>query len=215
MIIVGEGTFMTTIVLVVLFISQLLTFYFLVILNSKLSKYKEIEKKQEAIIREMDDAISVYLVEVKDENDRLIKELTMQSKVQAERQSTEYRRPLVEEKPAVLSENVQEEASLKVQQLKLDPKDNHAERVIDVPKIVPKTIAANAYKKQLPDSQLVKPVEKFEPMFEQQQKPADQVLSLFEQEVVRYHRLGMSIEEIAKKTQKGKTEIELLIKFHA
>ena len=146
---------MTTIVLVVLFISQLLTFYFLVILNSKLSKYKEIEKKQEAIIREMDDAISAYLVEVKDENDRLIKELTMQSKVQAERQSTEYRRPLVEEKPAVLSENVQEEASLKVQQLKLDPKDNHAERVIDVPKIVQKTIAANAYKMQLPDSQLV------------------------------------------------------------
>ena len=86
---------MTTIILVVLFISQLLTFYFLVILNSKLSKYKEIEKKQEAIIRDMDDAISAYLVEVKDENDRLIKELTLQSKlinnVQREQQkSTEY-----------------------------------------------------------------------------------------------------------------------------
>ena len=209
---------MATILLIVLFISQLLTFYFLVILNSKLSKYKDIEKKQEAIIREMDDAISAYLLEVKDENDRLIKELTLQSRlkktVQDEQQiSTDYRRPLEEEKTASSSIDLLEDVVPKVKQLNIDPKENQAERVIDVPKIVSKSIAANAYKKQLP--QLEKQVDQYEMILEQQQKPVDQTLSQFEQEVVGYHRLGMSIEEIAKKTQKGKTEIELLIKFHA
>ena len=205
---------MTTILLVVLFISQLLTFYFLVILNSKLSKYKAIEKKQEAIIREMDDAISAYLVEVKDENDRLIKELTMQSKSiktgQAEQQvSTEYIHPLEEAKYAISSKDVLEDVQPKVQ----EAKENHTERVIDVSKIIPKTVAANAYKKQLPDKPLAKPNEQLENLALQQ--PIDQALSHFEQEVVGYHRLGLSIEEIAKKTQKGKKEIELLIKFHA
>ncbi len=193
----------------------------MVILNSKLSKYKEIEKKQEAIIREMDDAISAYLVEVKDENDRLIKELTIQSTAkkteQGEREVfNEYSRPLVEEKTTTSSEGKLESTTAKVQQLILEPIENHAERVIDVPKITPKTVAANAYRKQLPDTpQRVQPVEQYEIMHEQQQNSVASALSQFEQNVVDYHRLGMSIEEIAKKTQKGKTEIELLIKFHA
>lgn len=208
---------MTTVILVVLFISQLLTFYFLIILNSKISKYKEIEKKQEAIIRDMDDAISAYLVEVKDENDRLIKELTMQSKmketVQSEQQkSTEYDQ--VDRKTTVLSKgNVLKHITDKAQPLKLEPKENIHEQVFDVPKIVSKTIAATAYKKQLSNTLL--PIELPEIVAEPTEKLVDQKLSQFEQEVVGYHRLGMSIDEIAKKTQKGKKEIELLIKFHA
>lgn len=198
---------MTTILLVVLFISQLLTFYFLVILNSKLSKYKEIEKKQEAIIREMDDAISAYLLEVKDENDRLIKELKKQS---------EFKKTLQGEQQIVTESShfnnaVLEKETLKSQ--KLEQKENQSEQVIDVPKYVSKTVAATAYKKQLPHTQLQ--IEQIEKVVEPNEQPEDQGLSQFEQEVVDYHRLGMSIEEIAKKTQKGKTEIELLIKFHA
>ena len=204
---------MMIIFLVVLFISQLLTFYFLVILNSKLSKYKEIEKKQEAIIRDMDDAISAYLVEVKDENDRLIKELTKQSKkVQAEQQiSTEYINSKVDGKSAASRKEVLDDAVVKAQQLKLEPKENQPEQVI--PKLATKSIAATAYKKQLAHTQL--PTEQTEKVVEQKEKIIDQSLSKFDQEVVGYHRLGMSIEEIAKKTQKGKKEIELLIKFHA
>ena len=210
---------MTTILLVVLFISQLLTFYFLILLNSKLSKYKEIEKKQEAIIREMDDAISAYLVEVKDENDRLIKEITMQSKmkksVQVNQQTNEYSNQLVEEKTTVSTKDVLEDVVPKARQLIVESKDTPSERVIDVSKIVPKTIVANAYKKQLPDTKIANPIEQIDNFVELQETQVEQALTLFEQEVVAYHRLGMSVEEIAKKTQKGKTEIELLIKFHA
>lgn len=207
---------MTTILLVVLFISQLLTFYFLVILNSKLSKYKEIEKKQEAIIREMDDAISAYLLEVKDENDRLIKELKTHSEfkkiVQVDQHvATESSYFKIEANTDDSSDAVLEKETLKSQ--KLEQKENYSEQVIDVPKYVSKTVAATAYKKQLPHNQLQ--IEQIEKVVEPNEHPENQGLSQFEQEVVDYHRLGMSIEEIAKKTQKGKTEIELLIKFHA
>ena len=208
---------MTTILLVVLFISQLLTFYFLVILNSKLSKYKEIEKKQEAIIREMDNAISVYLLEVKDENDRLIKELKKHSEfkktVQGDQHiATESSHFKIEAKTDD-SIAVLENETLKSQNLKLEQKENQSEQVIDAQKFVSKTVAATAYKKQLPPTQ--PQIEQNEKVVKQIEQPEDQGLSQFEQEVVNYHRLGMTIEEIAKKTQKGKTEIELLIKFHA
>lgn len=66
---------MTTILIALLFFLQLLSFYFLIILNTKLAKFKDLEKKQERLMREMDDTITAYLAEMKDENDRLIKEL--------------------------------------------------------------------------------------------------------------------------------------------
>ena len=206
---------MTTIVLVVLFISQLLTFYFLVILNSKISRYKEIEKKQEAIIREMDDAISAYLVEVKDENDRFIHELKMQSKskkvVSNEHQVTENRRPLELEKTVPATKEIEANPEFGPEQVKMNPEEKPSEPIIDVPKIVPKTIATTAYKKQMPRMQ--QPVKQDERV-DIENEPSTN-LSPFEQEVVGYHKLGLSIEEIAKKTQKGNKEIELLIKFHA
>ena len=206
---------MTTIVLVVLFISQLLTFYFLVILNSKISRYKEIEKKQEAIIREMDDAISAYLVEMKDENDRFIHELKMQSKskkvVSNEHQVTENRRPLELEKTVPATKEIEANPEFGPKQVKMNREEKPSEPIIDVPKIVPKTIATTAYKKQMPRMQ--QPVKQDERV-DIENEPSTN-LSPFEQEVVGYHKLGLSIEEIAKKTQKGNKEIELLIKFHA
>lgn len=71
---------MATILITILFFLQLLSFYFLIILNTKLAKFKDLEKKQERLMREMDDTISVYLADMKDENDRLIQELHSVSK---------------------------------------------------------------------------------------------------------------------------------------
>ena len=198
---------MTTIILVVLFISQLLTFYFLVILNSKISRYKEIEKRQEAIIREMDDAITAYLVEVKDENDRLIQELKMQSEskkiISNEHQVTE--KSTLEPVKTAATKHVGSNQEFESEHTE----EKSSERIIDVPKIVPKTIVTTAYKKQMPQQ----PVKQVEHVAIENESSTN--LSPFEQEVVDYHKLGLSIEEIAKKTQKGKKEIELLIKFHA
>lgn len=204
---------MTTILFVVLIISQLLSFYFLIILNTKLSKYKAIEAKQEAIIREMDDAIAAYLVELKDENDRFIEKLT-QASVRAK--SNEQRVVQKNETPSFIASNeskasasseliTQQANEQKIVPLKVEEK----QPTVEMPKIVPKTVVKNAYQKQTSAKKVTA-----EEM-PKNNESATQPLTSFEQQVVSLHHAGLSIDEIAKKTQKGKTEIELLIKFHA
>ena len=76
--------------------------------------------------------------------------------------------------------------------------------------MTPKSVAANTYKKNA-----AAPTNKSDQMNKQLNEPANEMFQTFESKVVQYYKNGMSVEDIAKKTQKGKTEIELLIKFHA
>ncbi|MBM7698303.1 DUF6115 domain-containing protein [Kurthia huakuii] len=66
---------MTSLVIIFLIIAQCLSFYFIVLLNLKITRLKEIEEKQKQLKDDMDDSIGVYLAEMKDENDRLIQEI--------------------------------------------------------------------------------------------------------------------------------------------
>ena len=66
---------MTTIFLVFLFHLQIISFYFLALLYTKVSKFDDLEKKQRKLMDEMDDSIGAYLSELKDENERLIERL--------------------------------------------------------------------------------------------------------------------------------------------
>ena len=54
---------------------QIIGFYFLALLYTKVSKFDDLEKKQRKLMEEMDDSIGAYLSELKDENDRLIERL--------------------------------------------------------------------------------------------------------------------------------------------
>lgn len=72
---------MTSLVIIFLIIAQCLSFYFIVLLNLKITRLKEIEEKQKQLKDDMDDAIGVYLAEMKDENDRLIQEIKNIKKV--------------------------------------------------------------------------------------------------------------------------------------
>lgn len=55
--------------------TQVISFYFIAILNTKLSKYDEFEKKQKQFMSEVDDSLAAYLAEVKDENEKLLQKL--------------------------------------------------------------------------------------------------------------------------------------------
>lgn len=80
---------MTMIFLVFLFILQVISFYFIALLYMKLSKFDNLEKKQSKLMKEMDDAIAVYLTEIKDDNEQLIEKLT--AKVEATKQEDSQR----------------------------------------------------------------------------------------------------------------------------
>ncbi|MEI4768549.1 hypothetical protein WAX74_02615 [Psychrobacillus sp. FJAT-51614] len=66
---------MTSIILVILFLLQLISFYLIALLYAKFNKFKDVEKKQEQVLAEIDDAFAAYIAEMKDENNRLIHEL--------------------------------------------------------------------------------------------------------------------------------------------
>lgn len=191
---------MTTILIAVLFFLQLFSFYFLIILNTKLAKFKDLEKKQERLMREMDDTISVYLAEMKDENDRLIKELqsVSQSEIAASslQQTEQYMTP--QEQPTLpVVHEVKSDSSLSLEK--------------DARIYVPKNIVANAYSRQQHTSS--KMVKTASPLKVEEQKEAEKLLTV-EQQALELAKQGKSPEEIAKQLQKGKTEIELLLKFH-
>ena len=206
---------MVTIILIVLFICQLLSFFLIMILNSKLAKFKDLEARQEKIIREMDDAIGAYLMEMKEENNRLIKELTatkqapnIQSSVQ---QQPQIKQPMIQE----TLENAEELLYVQEQPLA----ESISERIAQSSKpFVPIAVATNAYNKQKEqsntevDSTQAQSSEDATDVFIEEHTSPE--LAPFERQVVKMHQAGKTIEEIAKETQKGKTEIELLIKFH-
>lgn len=62
--------------IIFLFILQLVSLYLIAMLYTKLGKFNELKKQQDMMMREMEDAVGAYLVEIKDENDRLLSELS-------------------------------------------------------------------------------------------------------------------------------------------
>ena len=169
----------------ILFILQLLSFFFIVLLNTKLAKYKDIEQKQQKLVEEMDNAIGAYLYEMKEENDRLIEEL---------KEATKKNESITQ-----LNTNAQTTV----------PQDNMVTTVS-------KKAAASVYERNIESHTAVAPVKANEILkqvgtitkTEESPKPLT-----FEQKVKKMFNDGQSIEQIAKKTNKGKTEIELLLKF--
>lgn len=71
---------MTSILIIFLFILQMISFYIISLLNAKLGKLQDIERKQEQILKEIDDSFGAYIAEIKDENNRLLEELEQKDK---------------------------------------------------------------------------------------------------------------------------------------
>lgn len=180
-------------VIITLFLIQMITIFVIVLLYSKLSKFQNLEKRQNELINEMDNAISVYLMEMKEENDRLISEL---------------KKPNVAQKTAT-SHKEESSLTLKEQPLK--------EQELELRKFVPIKQAASAYQKQKVQQQVERKddaaIVENEPLSDD--NDVQEQIMTFEQQVIHHYRNGKTIEEIAKMTERGKTEIELLIKFHA
>ncbi|QGG50428.1 hypothetical protein [Lysinibacillus pakistanensis] len=189
---------MATILITILFFLQLLSFYFLIILNTKLAKFKDLEKKQERLMREMDDTISVYLADMKDENDRLIQELHSVSK-------SELNVNAIQQAEKIVTQKEQEPLPEKMKKEQESPNLEADSR-----KYIPKNIVASAYSRQ---QQSVSKAAQSDSMANETEKEQPKVFTM-EQQAIELAKQGKTPEEIAKQLQKGKTEIELLLKFH-
>lgn len=165
---------MTTIILMFLCIVQIITFYFLALLYTKVTKFDDLEKKQRKLMTEMDDSIGAYLSELKDENERLLEQLTVHV-----------------QQPAL------QKTTVRVAQESAASEEGWPEIRASIPKM-PVNLALKSYKSavQVPEKTLV-PVE----------------VDDDRTKAIRLHDEGKSIEEIAKQLGKGRTEIELILKF--
>ncbi|MBK3494362.1 hypothetical protein JFL43_05715 [Viridibacillus sp. YIM B01967] len=188
---------MVAAILVFLFISQVISFFLIVMLYTKLSRFKDIELKQERLKDEMDNAVGAYLAEMRDENNRLIEELSNINRL-AKAPQSEPEEQLVKSKE--ITAVPEREQGQKNEEAFLLPTYNMAKNVV-----------AKAYKQNQPQ-----PQNKQQPFDEvlQAVKETSAVAELTVEEQVReLYSKGRTIEEIAKSLQKGKTEIELLLKF--
>ncbi|MFD1928676.1 DUF6115 domain-containing protein [Sporosarcina siberiensis] len=158
---------MTIVFLIIVFMLQIIGFYFLALLYTKVSKFDDLEKKQRKLMEQMDDSIAAYLSEMQDENNRLIQQL---SAVELTKESEEKPTP-----PSVV-------------------KTSEPIRV-KIPS-TPMNLAIKSYGKNSTSPSKIEEVEMDD-----------------RTKVLRLHDEGQTIEEIAKALGKGKTEVELILKF--
>ncbi|QUG41111.1 hypothetical protein KD050_17765 [Psychrobacillus sp. INOP01] len=66
---------MITTILIILFLLQVISFYFIALLNAKISRFNNMEQKQQQVLIDIEDSFSAYIAEITDENNRLLQEL--------------------------------------------------------------------------------------------------------------------------------------------
>ena len=169
--------------LVFVFLLQLIGFYFMALLYTKVSKFDDLEKKQRKLMTEMDDSIGAYLSELKDENERLIERLAARDAM-----------------PAVQTTNSNEVSG--VQELAAAVEKQQPVIRVNRP-VIPVNLALKSYSKAA--TVAAEP----EPVVEELVAEEDDVRT----KTFKLHDAGQTVEEIAKELGKGRTEIELFLKF--
>ncbi|ARJ40057.1 hypothetical protein SporoP8_14910 [Sporosarcina ureae] len=167
------------ILLALLFILQIIGFMVMILLYLKISKFNNLEKKQQRLMKEMDQSVLAFLGEIKEENDRLIQQLNQRTDTQM--------------KPTTNS--VPREQS--ITEVPVPRSKQHS---------VPLHFALRSYQKTVDTEKNEK-----EKKTQSQPKSFDDLDD--REKAKQLYAEGKSIEDIARELKKGKTEIELIIKF--
>ena len=194
------------------FVLNIFTIFAIIVLYLRQNRLSKLEKDQKAIIGEMEQLLSGYLMEMKEDNETLVKAFTNSVALNHDHgQKGQEHGETKEDKAEKQEQNIEyEEGSRAAAKM----------QVINAYKIVPEENEANAL--------LVKVEDKLElssavtsPQIEE--KPAGMEFSDMLQASLNERSLnekvdmladqGNSVEEIAKKLGRGQTEIELLLKF--
>lgn len=195
---------MTTFLLILSLFLNLLALLAIIILYLRQNRLSEVEKKQEQMISEMEEVIASYLVQMKEENDNFLNRVK-KIEIQANLPTNKFNKETAKIGDAISD-------SLKVPTRKIPVKKaasayqkNAKTRDIDISTVENIELPPiEISQEQIENVDFIKKAEKNNSMGEQ--SLLNQVLSLLKQ--------GYSEEEIAKKLNKGKTEIALLLKFN-
>lgn len=170
---------MTAFWIAALFVLQLGGFYMMALLYLRMSRLDKTEKNQQQLMKEMEDSLALYITEVKEENDRLIDQLT---KIQENPQNNES-------KVEAMRSSLAQDAEVAATSVYFNPKP-------------PTSKVLDSYRSQQQPSETSATKSRLEP---KQETEFETVYRLYDE--------GLTLNEIASQLKKGKTEVELILKF--
>ncbi|MCM3441072.1 hypothetical protein [Metabacillus halosaccharovorans] len=172
----------TTILLLLSLLLHVVAFYFIIVLYMKYSNMKNLSDTQRQILEETENSMTSFLIDMKDENEKLIKSLLRSSN---ERVPDRMKEEAIELNQNSYLETEQKPKAPNKTELEVNLKElpEHLSGIDDMEDIVEITHTPN------------------------KNKPP------FEIEAINLYKQGYTVEQIAKRLNKGKTEVELLLKF--
>jgi len=186
---------------------NIVALFCIVILYLRQNKLLQVEKKQEQILKDMEEVISSYLMEMTEENEKFIKKVSeLQHK----------QKPIIA--PDIIKENDAREGLSKKSQeesVHLEKSDHSNFRKGTVFQ------AVQAYSNTTVKGEDKETTESVEIAQNEREQASDNkedgTENLYNQsfyyQALLLQKQGLSIEEIAKRLDRGKTEIELLFKL--
>lgn len=168
---------MITFLLLVSFLLHVFTFIIIKTLKDKLMNNQDVEMKQKRNIKEIEDLLAVYLLEFREENDKVIEALKHQT-------SSEK---------TVNKENNKDKGLNYKKKVKNDDNELKTDNKIE------------------PSSTPFEPGDYIPPLENDSFDTLEQSLT---SKVLSLHEQGETLESIARKLDCGKTEVELMLKFH-
>ncbi|MBT2681381.1 hypothetical protein J7E38_20660 [Bacillus sp. ISL-35] len=188
---------MTTFLLLLSLILNAAAIFAIILLYLRQNRLVEAEKKQEKIISEMEEIFSSYLYELKEENDKFLELMTntnIQVNTGKEEMHPDETNMGSQKDPEVRNHKIQQHRPGKGISYHAARQAYHkAGESITVP-------PGDTELTEIDNGQPADP------------EPKTKEISLIDQVTAMRHQ-GLTIEEIARDLDKGKTEIELLLKF--
>ncbi len=185
----------TTLLFVISAALHAAAFLLIIILFTRMSRLKEVEKTQKKMIHEVEEAVTSYIVEMKDENEEFLRalgEMITEIKREKKKQSSS---PSVRDRVYTMPDlSVEDYTNTLTQDIGVYSKQNLIPRKQVVEKLQHQIIEENT-----------PPVADLNP-----KHPKSYV-----EQVIWLKNQGKGAAEIAKLLNKGRVEVELLLKFHS
>ncbi len=173
----------TTILLLISLLLHVVAFYFIIVLYMKYSTMKNLTNTQRQILEETENSMTSFLIDMKDENERLIQTLLNSSSMKVQSMDNDLNEANLGINSELDKNQLKQKSSSKGIDQDLKELPSHLSGIGEMKDSVEIT---QTYNKKNPP---------------------------FEIEAINLYEEGYTVEQIAKKLKKGKTEVELLIKF--
>lgn len=217
---------MTSILLTFSLVLNMIAMFAIILLYLRQNRLLQLEKKQDKTVKEMEELFSGCILEFKEENELFINRLQELDKVNETRTVVTPTTPTDDKVPGRKAKPTQGMKEVEEESLPQDkeeitlpendrPKGNvyqaaqayKSKPILDEEKVSKETLSLSRKKPK------AKEQEQEPPSYEKDLRSSNLYIQSLLNQALLLQMQGYSMEEIARKLNKGKTEIELLFKF--